>query len=224
MISNKGWQQYNIWEHSQTTKDLYAQRCRLEAEEMTCAAQAVELLVPHVQAGDTVLDAGCGSGYFYHSLRTRQIPIEYFGVDAAPSLIEIGQRILPDYGLPKERLQSIRIEDLSGTADHVICMNVLSNIDNYHRPLERLLHVAQKSIIIRESLSDTSSYTYVHDKYLDDGVRLNVYVNTYSRAEVMAFMEQNGFEVTAHQDWRTQGKPEYVIDYPHHWHFLQGIC
>ena len=51
MISHQGWQAYNIWEHSRTVRDLYAQRCRLEAEEMTCAAQAAELLAPHVTPG-----------------------------------------------------------------------------------------------------------------------------------------------------------------------------
>ena len=35
---------------------------------MTCHAQAAELLAPHVAPGDTLLDASCGSGYFFHSL------------------------------------------------------------------------------------------------------------------------------------------------------------
>jgi 2-polyprenyl-3-methyl-5-hydroxy-6-metoxy-1,4-benzoquinol methylase len=220
MIRNDGWQQYNIWEHSSTVKDLYARRCRMEAEEMTCAAQAAALLQPHITPGDTLLDVGCGSGYFYHSLHTRNLPVEYYGIDASPSLIEIGCQIMPEYGLAADRLRIMRIEDLAGYVDHVLCMNVLSNIDNYHRPLERLLNVAQKTLILRESISDNTTYRYVHDKYLDQDVQLNVYVNTYSRHEVRAFIEGYGFDVQEVVDWRTQGQAEMVIDYPHHWTFI----
>lgn len=220
MISGDGWQKYCIWEHSSTVKDLYARRCRLEEEEMTCAAQAAELLAPHVSAGDTLLDAGCGSGYFFHSIRSRDIPVEYFGIDAAPSLIKIGRSILPQFGLSADRLQVLRIEDLTGEADHVVCMNVLSNIDNFHRPLERLLHCARKTVVLRESLNEKADYSYVRDRFLDEDVDLRVYVNTYSIGEVADFIQSYGFRVQSFTDRRTGGRPELVIGYPHYWNFL----
>ena len=43
MITADGWARYCIWEHSSTVKDLYARRCRMEAEEMTCAIPASRL-------------------------------------------------------------------------------------------------------------------------------------------------------------------------------------
>src|SRR5690606_31448414 len=138
-ISTAGWHKYCIWENSDTVADLYARRCCLEAEEMTCSAQAAELLAPHITAGDQLLDVGCGSGYFFHSLKSRLPQVEYWGLDAAENLIDIGQSILPDHGLPAERLIHGRIEDLNAEVDHVMCVNVLSNIDNFHRPLERML-------------------------------------------------------------------------------------
>src|SRR5579885_2675520 len=152
MIQGDGWKRHCIWEHSATIRDLYARRCRLEAEEMTAHRQAVTLLAARVKPGDMLLDAGCGSGYFFHSLRSRNIPVEYWGVDAAPSLIEIGRDILPAYGLAPERLLPLRIEDLDGRVDHTVCLNVLSNIDNYHHPLERLLKITTRTVILRESL------------------------------------------------------------------------
>jgi len=220
MITGDGWHRYNIWEHSESLKELYGRRCRLEEGEMTCHAQAAELLIPHVTPGDTLLDAGCGSGYFFHSLKKRNIPVEYYGIDASPSLIEIGHKYLPGHGLLPENLKSIRIEDLDGEADHVVCINVLSNLDNYHRPLERLLNAAKKTIILRESCREEAHYSYVRDNYLDEGCELNVYVNTYCLREVMEFISSYGFRVRNVMDRRTQGEAELVIGYPHYWTFI----
>jgi ubiquinone/menaquinone biosynthesis C-methylase UbiE len=223
MITADGWLRNCIWEHSAAVKELYARRCRLDEEEMTCAAQAAELLEEYAAPGDTLLDAGCGSGYFYHSLRDRTIPVTYYGIDAAPSLIAIGRRYLAKFGLRPENLQVMRLEDMDGEADHVLCMNVLSNIDNYHRPLERLLRCARKTLILRESLSERAEYRYVRDKYLDEGCNLNVHVNTYDQAEVMDFIRSYGFRVKAVTDRRSGGQPEMVIGYPHHWTFLVTV-
>lgn len=219
-IRDDGFAQHNIWEHSATVRTLYRQRARDEVEEMTCAAQGAELLVPLVKPGDTVLDVGCGSGYFYHSLRKRAIPAEYHGIDATRCLIEIGQAELPRFGLPDTRLATLRLEDLGGAVDHVVCINVLSNIDNFHKPLERLLKIARKSVILRESIADTASHMYVRDRFLDAGVDLGVYVNTYARGEIREFIVSRGFAVREEADRRCGGKPEMVIGYPHHWTFL----
>jgi SAM-dependent methyltransferase len=221
-IRTDGWSAHNIWAHSATMLDLYRRRARDEAEEMTCAAQAVELLAPLAVAGDSLLDVGCASGYFFHSLRRRDMAIAYHGIDATKAFIEIGQRELPAFGLHAERLRTLRIEDFQGHVDHVLCMNVLSNIDNYHRPLERLLRAARKSLILRESIKDGASYAYVRDAFLDPGVNLNVYVNAYDRADLTRFIASHGFTVAEATDRRSGGQAEMVIGHPHYWTFL--VC
>jgi ubiquinone/menaquinone biosynthesis C-methylase UbiE len=222
VIRDGGWVRYSIWEHSAVVRDLYARRCRLEVEEMTCHAQAAEMLSRHVRPGETLLDVGCGSGYFFHSLKTRSIPVEYWGMDASQTLLDFGRRHLPAFGLPAERLLHLRLEDLDGEADHVVCVNVLSNIDNYHKPLERMLRVARKSLLLRESLAPRQSYAYVRDEFLDPGCDLRVHVNTYRLAEVLAFIGEHGFHAHAVTDRRTGGVPEMVIGHPHHWTFIEA--
>jgi ubiquinone/menaquinone biosynthesis C-methylase UbiE len=220
MIGTAGWDEFSIWDHSQTVTDLYARRCRREAEEMTAHAQAAELLGLRASEGDILLDAGCGSGYFFHSLAARSIPVEYWGADASRALTAIGREFMPAFGLPAGRLLHARIEDLHGEVDHAVCLNVLSNIDNYHRPLERLLRMARKSVILRESITEGARYQYVRDNFLDPDVDLHVHVNHYDRADITAFMERFGFRVTEAVDRRSGGQPELVIGYEHHWTFL----
>ena len=222
MITTDGRVRYSIWEHSATLREIYASRCRLEAEEMTCHAQAAELLAPHVVPGDTLLDAGCGSGYLYHALKRRKIAVDYLGVDASSTLLDIGRSILPAHGLDPSRLVTAALEDLDGTADHVVCLNVLSNLDNYHRPLDRLSRLARKTLILRESLAERGACAYVRDDYLDAGCDLWVHVNTYPQAEVLAFLAARGFAARLVTDRRTGGRPESVIGYPHHWTFIEA--
>ena len=223
MIESDGWERFNIWEHSATVRELYARRCRREVEEMTAHRQAMRLLAPHVSRGDTLLDAGCGSGYLFHSLAGLPEPVEYYGIDCSPSLLAIGREFLPTYGLPADRLIELRLEDLRAQIDHVICINVLSNIDNYHRPLERLLLAARRTVILRESVGESSLYSYVVDRYLDPGVELRVHVNRYSRAELVAFIEGYGFDVRVHTDEHSGGQPQNVIDHPHWWTFIEAV-
>lgn len=220
MIATDGWHKHNIWEHSASVRQLYRQRCLLQAEEMTAHAQAAEIIAEHARPHDELLDVGCGSGYFFHALQKRVPQIEYWGLDASAALIGIGQDVLSGFGLPSERLQCLRIEDAAGDFDHVVCINVLSNIDNYHRPLERMLRMAKKTVVLRESLKHGAEYHYVRDNFLDPGVDLNVHVNHYDLDDVMSFIQRYGFAVRYVQDRRTRGAPESVIGHLHYWGFL----
>ena len=220
MITTDGWSRYNIWEHSATVLELYTRRARGEAEEMTCSAQAAKLLSDYARPGQTVLDVGCGTGYFYHSLRLRGIPVEYYGIDATARFIQIGRAELSRHGLSEDRLRVGRIEDMGGSVDHVVCMNVLSNLDNFYRPLERMLNMARRSVILRESIKDGADYRYVVDAFLDGEKPLRVHVNAYDRAELRRFGDELGFDAQEVLDERTQGRPENVIGYPHYWTFM----
>ena len=68
MILTEGYQAFNIWEHSSTVANLYRSRCRKEEPEMDCARQAAAILSKYFRQGESLLDVGCGSGYFFHSI------------------------------------------------------------------------------------------------------------------------------------------------------------
>ena len=214
--------EFNIWEHSTIVRDLYTRRAQGQ-DEMDAAAQTVEILAPYIESGMTVLDAGCGSGYYYWSFKRRNLDIEYHGLDYSPSLIDIGRRELAVAGLPPERLQAGTIENITDVFDAVICCNTLSWCPDFRLPLERLLSAARKFIVIRTNLGAETVYRYEPDGYLDDGYNhLKAYWNQYSEADMTAFMREMGFEVMPIVDRRTGGELELVVGKPYFWKFLFG--
>jgi len=213
---------WNPWANDRGTLELYRRRCRGEAEEMTCAAQAAELLAPRARPGETLLDAGCGGGYYLHSLRARGIDLEYHGLDYTPEMIALARaEMCPRAGLSPERFTLGPIEDLDRAFDHVLCFNVLSNSPHYAAPLERLARCARRSLLLRESLGDGLIVRYTPDPYLDEDRRdIRVYHNQYPLAEVSAFLNELGFTVTPVVDRRTNDGVEMVVDIPHRWRIL----
>lgn len=212
----------NIWEHSATVRALYSKRARGE-EEMDAAAQAAQILAPYLSPGQTLLDAGCGSGYYYWSFKRRGLKVDYYGLDYSPTLIDIGRRYLPSAGLDPGRLQVGAIEDLNGTYDAVICFNTLSFCPDFRLPLDRLCRAANRYILLRTNLGEKTVYRWEIDGYLDQGYNnLKAYWNMYAEAEVTAFMEDMGFIVSPIVDRRTGGAMELVVGKPYYWKLLFG--
>jgi hypothetical protein len=218
MIGHDGWAINDTWQHSTALAELYERRCTGEAEEMTAYVQAAELLAGMASEGETLLDIGCGAGQFFRSVKKRNIPILYHGIDPASRLTAIGRRILPSFDLPEERIQTLRIEDLNGSFDHVVCLNVITFLDNFHRPLDRMLSLTKQSFIMRESLKKGSEYNYVMDSHLDQP--MHVHINHYDIETVVNFIKDRGFTVKLEIDRRTGGIPEMVLGQAHHWIFL----
>ena len=218
-IKDDGFQKFFTWNKSVSLKKLYTKRVRKEVCEMDSCKQASQILKKIIGKESTILDVACGTGYLFHSLKKRiKGSFKYYGIDANPEFVEVGNKELKRYVLYKP-IKCMRIEDFVGNFDHIFCLNFLSNIDNYHKILERLLLSAKESLIVRESLGDKNNYKYVKDKFLDSS-DLSVYVNTYKKNEFIKFIESYGFEVKLIKDKRTNGEKELVIDYPHYWHFI----
>lgn len=218
-IANPLW---NPWANDRRLLELYRRRCRREAEEMTCAAQAAKVLGGRVTAGETLLDAGCGGGYYLWSFLDRNVPLEYHGLDYTPEMIDLARaELCPRSGLPADRFRLGAIEDLDEPFDDIICFNVLTNSPHYALPLERLLACARKRVLIRESLGEELVVRYAPDPYLDEGKRhLRVYHNTYPLREIVALMEAHGFAVTPIVDERTGDGVELFGDIPLRWRIL----
>ena len=219
MLHTDGWSRYSIWEHTAALAELYEARAAGTAPELTCHAQAAELLATVAHPGHTVLDAGCGSGALWHALRRRGVPVEYWGVDATRAFVTMAQRYLPGVGVNPAHLIHARLDDLDGAFDHIVSINVLSNLDHFHRPLDRFLRMARHSVILRESIGASPSCRWVEDRFLDPGVHLSVHVHVFDERVIAEFIRERGFDVRFVTDRHTAGVPEDVIGYAHHWRF-----
>jgi SAM-dependent methyltransferase len=215
---------WNPWANDRGTLELYRRRCRRETEEMTCAAQAAEILAPLIEPGETLLDAGCGGGYYLWSLRDRGIDVEYHGLDFTPEMVQLArEELAPAAGLDPERFTLGAIEWLEESYDTVLCFNVLTNNPHYALGLERLLRSARRRILVRESLGPELITRFTPDPYLDEGKRhIRVYHNTYPQEELEQLMEEEGFRVTRIPDRRTDDGVEMVVDIPHTWRIVLG--
>jgi SAM-dependent methyltransferase len=215
----------NPWANDRNTLELYRRRCRKEAEEMTCAAQAAKVLGGLAAPGESLLDAGCGGGYYWWSFADRGVSLDWHGIDYTPEMIQLARsELAPRAGLEPERFQATPIENLADERyDNVLCFNVLTNCPHYAMPLDRLLGVARRRILVRESMGDELVVRYTPDPYLDEGSRhIRVYHNTYPIDEVQELMEDGGFRVTRIPDERTGDGTEMVVDIPHQWRILLG--
>ncbi|MDR1921993.1 MAG: class I SAM-dependent methyltransferase, partial [Candidatus Adiutrix sp.] len=214
----------NIWEHSQSLRELYGRRARGEAE-MDAAAQAAEILAPFIRsaaAAPRLLDAGCGSGYLFHSFKKRNLAVEYYGLDYSPSLIEIGRAILPAHGLPAERLTCGAIEDLRDRRfDLVALVNCLTFCPDFRAPLDRLMLCEPARIVIRDNFGPETVISWETDGYLDPGFNhLKAYWNRWSVAEVTDFLARGGYRSVLLEDRRVKGQAEMVVGKPYYWAWL----
>jgi cyclopropane fatty-acyl-phospholipid synthase-like methyltransferase len=218
--------EYNVWEHfRESLFPLYAQRARGETSELTCHAQCVEVIGPYLKPGMTLMDVGCGAGDFAWSFHRRGLEIEYHGIDFTQSYIDLGRANLPPEVLPPGRLQLGAASDLTGQYDAVVCINTMQCFPDFREPVERMCRAARRVVYLRTSLDEHEQIRYEKDDYVDEGYKdwLRSYFNIFAVADVSAFMESEGFQVSRIVDERTRDGVEMSAGKPFPWKVLLGV-
>ncbi len=205
----------SIWEHSKTYAESCLRRACGDGPEMDSVRQTRELLAGRVEAGMTILDAGCGAGHAWLGLRS--LELEYYGIDSYARGIEIGRMILAPQGLPPRRLRHMALEEMphGERYDVVLCLNTLQYAAMYHAPLEALANAADRWLVVRASFGDRTEIRYLPDILLEEPFQdLHAYFNIFARADVQQFLTTLGFSVEWVRDFRQQtrfsGQPEVV--------------
>lgn len=214
----------NIWEHSATARELYIKRAH-GLMEMDAAAQCAEILAPFIRGAPKpprLLDAGCGTGYLFHSFKKRGLAVEYHGLDYSPGYIALAREILPAYGADPAHLACGRVEDLHGQAfDLVAMINTLTFCADFREPLDRLAGAGPAAMLIRDNFGESTERLWDVDGYLDEGHNhLKGYWNRWGFGEVAGFLAAYGYAAEPLVDRRARGRVEMVVDKPYRWSWL----
>lgn len=91
------------------------------------------------QAGKTLLDVGCGSGYVLAAASRRNL--KTIGTDISPAAIALAQRISPSSKLVVCPGETLKVEN--GVADYVICLGALEHFLDMDRGLQEMQRVTK---------------------------------------------------------------------------------
>jgi SAM-dependent methyltransferase len=205
----------SVWAHSKYYVELSVARASGDADTTDAALQAAELLEPKVEPGMTVLDVGCAAGHLHRTLAP--LGLDYHGIDVSRRAIEIGRIYGPDAGLPADRLRVLPVEQLPREEEYdvVVSLSTLLYLPMFHEPLEAMARAARRWLVVRGSFGDETQVQFLPDVLLEPGLEtLRAYFNVYSRREVEAFLDGEGFAVAWVPDRRQRerfgGRPEVV--------------
>ena len=171
---------WRIWSKNDLVEERTYLRAQKKLPEMESAKQ-LRKIINKVSENDVIMDVGCASGHYLHSIRKINSKCKYIGVDATKKYINSAKKIFSS-----DQNASFFNEDiynLNHKADIVFCCNVLLHLPSIKVPLVNLLKATKKKLIIRTLISEKthlSQYCY-SDKFDKNGNPKDfLFQNTYS--------------------------------------------
>jgi 2-polyprenyl-3-methyl-5-hydroxy-6-metoxy-1,4-benzoquinol methylase len=145
-----------------------------------------------------VLDVGCGAGAMAPGLRAAGAT-ELVGIEVVPAVAEQALRALDDVLVgPVEE----RVDELEGTFDTVLCLDVLEHLVDPGSVLVRLRGHAEPGAHLQVSVPNARHYSLVGDLvlrgtfgYTDWGHRDNTHLRWFTRRDIVRLVEGSGWHV-----------------------------
>lgn len=117
--------------------------------------------------GKTVLDIGCGLGYYYEFLRERGFAGNYIGYDLVPQFIESNRQRYPE---AKFEVRDVSSDGIADEADYIVMCQVFNNkyehVSNV-QVVKEALRVAFASARRAVSIDMLSSHVNYEEPHLD---------------------------------------------------------
>ena len=154
---------WRIWSKNDLVEERTYLRAKNELPEMESAKQLREI-IKSIDDKESVLDVGCASGHYLRSIRYLSNNCKYVGVDATEKYINFAREVFQDDDNSNFLLEDIY--ELNQKADIVFCCNVLLHLPSIEKPLKNLLNAANKKLLIRTLLSETTHFS--KHLYTDD--------------------------------------------------------
>lgn len=132
--------------------DLHFARAIGDQPEMECSKEAARIVAElPVSSRRVIADVGCGSGHYLRSLnRVLEPPFAYVGIEYHDLFIERAQRAWAGKAGSTFRQGSIfQIPASDNEFSLTICSNLLMHVPTIVRPIEELIRVTSRNILIR---------------------------------------------------------------------------
>ena len=189
---------WKVWDKNTNYGETLYKRAIGELPEMESSKKMAKELAKKIQNYDKVLDVGCGSGHYLRSFR-REIGNDFYytGIDATEEYIEFARKAFksdPNSNFEVSDIYSIDIMDAS--YDIVTCNNVLLHLPSIEIPINELIRVGKKFILIRFLCGEHSfrikDVNLETEEYDENGEPLNYYYfNIYSKKYIQKIIEKN---------------------------------
>lgn len=207
---------WRIWDDDKAYGERFFHRIKGELPEMESSKALAKILKKQIYKNYNILDVGCGCGHYLKSLLSEiEIPFNYTGVDATNYYIELAKKAWADFS--SASFYTGDIFDLpfdDNSFDVVYCCNVFLHLPSIKKPLEELIRVSRKIVVVRSLFSERSFRIQdVHQKnddssyieFDEDGEPVSYhFYNIYSKNYVQSlipykiqFNEDNNYKTSA---------------------------
>lgn len=200
-MTKKDWK---VWDANIEYGDVFYKRATGSLPEMESSKAAAKHVKKILQSGDKLIDIGCGAGHYLKSLvNTIVIPFNYLGVDATDYYVKLGNKAWSSQIEDTSCLETadfkqgdiFNIPVQANEADVVMCNNVLLHLPSVEKPINELIRISKKYIIIRMLLGENTfriKQSYAPEVYDENGEPENFnFHNIYSEKYISDLLKNN---------------------------------
>ena len=154
--------------------------------------RCVELMRPHLRAGATVIDLGCGHGTLLACLASLPVKLELHGCDLSPKLVESARSRVPGARIVEADLENLVFT--SASFDAVFATEVLEHLLDVQKGLAEIHRVLKPGGWLLVTLPNRDWFHI--ERYLRERTKFQpVDDHFYSVSEMEALLAQAGLPV-----------------------------
>ena len=148
----------NEYENNFNNAKVYFERATGKKPEMEVSKAMANIIKKKIKKDDHILDIGCACGHYYRSIKKRVNKNFYYtGTDPYKIFLDkadIAWKNDPNANFVRGNIYKLPFK--KNQFDLSICSNVFIHLNKVRKPLQEILRVTKKTIIIRTVLYDMS--------------------------------------------------------------------
>lgn len=188
--------------------ELLMRRLDERGPELTFLAQFRDLLGEDVEAGLSLLDVGCATGYAHRAFR--DLGVRYVGIDIEQSYLDAARNHFSDDSRAAFAFHDILAAPYDDPCDIVICDAVLEHLPGLEPGLSNLAKSCRNTLLLRTFLGPSEE---IYDRAAPNPIFQDShrkFSNQYAVTEVRERLEQLGFTTEIVRDRYTESLPRGV--------------